>query len=175
MYLDWINIDHWNIPQISVSYYSYFFMALNCSFLWWLFWWAIFVSGQSMLDCENMYMYGACMHITLCFVCFNFFPLEVLSHTQGTNTYFQNSGGTYSITKNPYVFFNFCIYRNELWYFSSQIIVSFLILWQYSLAKDVVSLLKKPKTFGSQFKRPPLVRYRWGSKGNSQDIFITCK
>ena len=24
--------------------------------------------------------------------------------------------------------------------------------------KDVVSLLKKPKTFGSQFKKPPLVR-----------------
>lgn len=28
---------------------------------------------------------------------------------------------------------------------------------EYSLAKDVVSLLKKPKTFGSQFKRPPLL------------------
>lgn len=28
---------------------------------------------------------------------------------------------------------------------------------QYSLMKDVVSLLKKPKTFGSQFKKPPLL------------------
>ncbi|EDO34519.1 predicted protein, partial [Nematostella vectensis] len=28
---------------------------------------------------------------------------------------------------------------------------------QYSLAKDVISLLRRPKTIGSQFKRPPLL------------------
>ncbi|KAK3739595.1 hypothetical protein QZH41_011222, partial [Actinostola sp. cb2023] len=28
---------------------------------------------------------------------------------------------------------------------------------EYSLAKDVISLLKRPKTFGSQFKKPPLL------------------
>ena len=34
----------------------------------------------------------------------------------------------------------------------------YLMEMQYSLTKDVVSLLKKPKTFGMQFKKPPLVR-----------------
>ena len=71
--------------------------------------------------CIYSYTYSECIHVTLLFVLI-FFPLEVLSHTKRTYTNFQNSWGTYSTTKNPYVCFNFCIYRNKLW-------CSSLMLW----------------------------------------------